>query len=49
MDAAASLLEAEIVTADGDVKIANPTELRSLLAIKGGGGFGVVTQMTCEP
>ena len=46
--AAASLLEAEIVTADGDVKIANPCTNPDLYwAIKGGGGgFGVVTRMT---
>jgi FAD/FMN-containing dehydrogenase len=46
--AAASLLEAEIVTADGDVKIANPCMNPDLYwAIKGGGGgFGVVTRMT---
>ena len=46
--AAASLLEAEIVTADGDVKIANPCTNPDLFwAIKGGGGgFGVVTRMT---
>src|SRR5277367_6383085 len=46
--AAASLLEAEIVTADGSVKIANPCTNPDLYwAIKGGGGgFGVVTRMT---
>jgi FAD/FMN-containing dehydrogenase len=46
--AAASLLEAEIVTADGDVKIANSCTNPDLFwAIKGGGGgFGVVTRLT---
>jgi FAD/FMN-containing dehydrogenase len=46
--AAASLLEAEIVTADGSVRIANPHTNPDLYwAIKGGGGgFGVVTRMT---
>ena len=47
--AAASLLEAEVVTADGSVRIANPFINRDLFwALKGGGGgsFGVVTRMT---
>ena len=47
--AAASLLEAEIVTADGAVRIANPCTNPDLFwALKGGGGgtFGVVTRMT---
>jgi FAD/FMN-containing dehydrogenase len=47
--AASSLLEAEIVTADGAVRIANAHTHPDLFwAIKGGGGgtFGVVTRMT---
>jgi FAD/FMN-containing dehydrogenase len=46
--AAASLLEAEIVTADGDVKIANACLNPDLFwALKGGGsGFGVVARVT---
>jgi FAD/FMN-containing dehydrogenase len=47
--AAASLLEAEIVTADGQVRIANAHTNPDLFwAIRGGGGgtFGVVTRMT---
>src|SRR3984957_5332715 len=47
--AAASLLEAEIVTADGAVKIANACANPDLFwALKGGGGggFGVVTRLT---
>lgn len=47
--ACASLLEAEIVTADGAVRIANPCRNADLFwAIKGGGGgsFGVVTRLT---
>ena len=47
--AAASLLEAEVVTADGKVRIANACRDPELfLAIKGGGGgsFGVVTRVT---
>jgi FAD/FMN-containing dehydrogenase len=47
--AAASLLEAEVVTADGQVRIANAyTNPELFWAIKGGGGgsFGVVTRMT---
>jgi FAD/FMN-containing dehydrogenase len=47
--AAASLLEAEIVTADGQVRIANAHTNPDLFwAIKGGGGgtFGVLTRLT---
>jgi hypothetical protein len=47
--AAASLLEAEIVTADGAVRIANASTNTDLFwALKGGGGgtFGVVTRVT---
>jgi len=47
--AAASLLEAEIVTADGTVRIANACTHPDLFwALKGGGGgtFGVVTRLT---
>jgi hypothetical protein len=47
--AAASLLEAEVVTADGLVRIANSCEHPDLFwALKGGGGssFGVVTRLT---
>ena len=46
--AGASLLEAEVVTADGDVKIANAYSNPDLFwALKGGGGgFGVVTRVT---
>jgi FAD/FMN-containing dehydrogenase len=46
--AAASLLEAEIVTADGEVRIANSCTNEDLFwALKGGGGaFGVVTRVT---
>lgn len=47
--AAASLLEAEIVTADGEVRIANPKLNPDLFwVLKGGGGgsFGVVSRMT---
>ena len=47
--AAASLLEAEIVTADGVVRVANPCAHPDLFwAIKGGGGgsWGVVTSVT---
>jgi FAD/FMN-containing dehydrogenase len=47
--AAAALLEAEIVTADGSVKIVNACNNPDLFwALKGGGGgsFGVVTKLT---
>jgi FAD/FMN-containing dehydrogenase len=46
--AAAGLLEAEIVTADGEVRIANAFTNPDLFwAIKGGGGsFGVLTKLT---
>lgn len=47
--AAASLIEAEIVTADGKIRIANAcTDADLFWAIKGGGGgsFGVVTRLT---
>jgi FAD/FMN-containing dehydrogenase len=47
--AAASLLEAEVVTADGEIRIANPWRNADLFwALKGGGGgtFGVVTRLT---
>ena len=47
--AAASLLEAEIVTADGSVRIVNQVQDPDLFwALKGGGGgtFGVVTRLT---
>ena len=46
--AGASLLEAEVVTADGEVKIANSCSNPDLFwALKGGGGgFGVVTRVT---
>jgi FAD/FMN-containing dehydrogenase len=47
--AAASLLEAEVVTADGSVRIANACTNPDLYwALKGGGGgsFGVVTRLT---
>ena len=47
--AAAALLEAEIVTADGSVKIVNACNDPDLFwALKGGGGgsFGVVTKLT---
>jgi FAD/FMN-containing dehydrogenase len=47
--AAANLLEAEVVTADGATRIANPVRNRELFwALKGGGGgtFGVVTRLT---
>jgi len=47
--AAASLLEAEIVTADGTLQIANACQNADLFwALKGGGGgtFGVVTRLT---
>jgi FAD/FMN-containing dehydrogenase len=47
--AAASLLEAEVVTADGAVRVVNACRYPDLFwAIKGGGGgtFGVVTRVT---
>jgi FAD/FMN-containing dehydrogenase len=47
--AAASLLEAKIVTADGKIRIANACTNPDLFwALKGGGGgsFGVVTKLT---
>ena len=47
--AAAGLLEAEVVTADGTVRIANPCKNADLFwGIKGGGGgtLGVVTRVT---
>jgi FAD/FMN-containing dehydrogenase len=47
--AAASLLEAEIVTADGEIRIVNEAREPDLFwALKGGGGgtFGVVTRVT---
>ena len=49
--AAAALLEAEIVTADGSVKIANACNNTDLFwALKGGGGgsFGVITKLTLK-
>src|SRR5215475_13917859 len=49
--AAASLLEAEVVTADGEVRIANACTNPDLLwALKGGGGgsLGVVTRVTLK-
>jgi FAD/FMN-containing dehydrogenase len=47
--AAASLLEAEVVTADGEIRIANACQNSDLFwALRGGGGgtFGVVTKVT---
>ena len=47
--AAAALLEAELVTADGEVRVANACRNPELFwALKGGGGgsFGVVTRLT---
>src|SRR5690348_11465225 len=49
--AAASLLEAEVVTADGQVRIANACTNPDLFwALKGGGGgsFGVITRITLK-
>jgi FAD/FMN-containing dehydrogenase len=48
-NAAAGLIEAEVVTADGKVRIVNACQEPDLLwALKGGGGgtFGVVTRLT---
>ncbi len=47
--AAASLIEAEIVTADGEIRIVNAAQHPDLFwALKGGGGgtFGIVTRLT---
>src|SRR2546430_9728058 len=47
--AAASMLEAEVVTADGKLVVANMCQNQDLFwALRGGGGgtFGVVTKMT---
>jgi FAD/FMN-containing dehydrogenase len=46
--AAANLIEAEVVTADGEIRIANACSNPDLFwALKGGGGgFGVVTRVT---
>jgi FAD/FMN-containing dehydrogenase len=49
--AAASLLEAEVVTADGEVRIANACTNADLFwVLKGGGGgsFGVITRLTLK-
>jgi FAD/FMN-containing dehydrogenase len=49
--AAAGLLEAEVVTADGEVRIANRCRNSDLFwSLKGGGGgsFGVITRLTLE-
>ncbi|HUB12926.1 MAG TPA: FAD-dependent oxidoreductase [Acetobacteraceae bacterium] len=49
--AAANLLEAEVVTADGTVRIANPCRHPDLFwGLKGGGGgsLGVVTRLTLQ-
>jgi FAD binding domain len=49
--AAASLLEADVVTADGKVRVANAcTDPGLFWALKGGGGgsFGVVTRLTLK-
>jgi FAD/FMN-containing dehydrogenase len=49
--AAANLIEAEVVTADGEVRIANAcTNPDVFWALKGGGGgsFGVVTRLTLK-
>jgi FAD/FMN-containing dehydrogenase len=49
--AAASLLEAEVVTADGQIRIANACTNSDLFwALKGGGGgtFGVISKMTLK-
>src|SRR5262249_17289675 len=50
--AAASLLEAEIVTADGVIRVVNEAREEDLFwALKGGGGgtFGVLTRLTVTP
>lgn len=47
--ASASLLEAEVVTADGVIRVVNPASEPDLFwALKGGGGgtFGIVTRLT---
>lgn len=47
--AAAGLLEAEVVTADGEIRVANPCVNPDLFwALKGGGGgsYGIVSKMT---
>lgn len=49
--AAASLLEAEVVTADGQIRLVNSARDPDLFwALKGGGGgtFGIVTRMTLK-
>jgi FAD/FMN-containing dehydrogenase len=49
--AAASLLEAEIVTADGQIRVVNAVREPELFwALKGGGGgtFGIVTRLTLK-
>src|SRR5271169_4277441 len=49
--AAGSLLEAEVVTADGQIRIANSCTNPDLLwALKGGGGgtFGVISKITLK-
>ena len=49
--AAASLLEAEVVTADGQIRIANACTNPDLFwALKGGGGgtFGVISKITLQ-
>src|SRR5204862_1657355 len=49
--AAASMLEAEIVTAEGKVLVANACQNQDLFwALRGGGGgtFGIVTHVTLE-
>lgn len=47
--ASAAMLEAQVVTADGQVRVANPCQNQDLFwALRGGGGgtYGVVTQLT---
>ncbi len=49
--AAASMLEAEVVTADGKLRVANGCQNQDLFwALRGGGGgtFGIVTKVTLE-